>query len=129
MQIIQVVGVGLIGAVLAVLLKRDKPEMQLLVVVATGAIILVLVLSAMTQVIASFADLVALSGLHSDLFAGVLKIVGVGYLVEYAASMCTDMGQSSIAGKVQLAGKITIFLMGLPIVKALVQTIAQLLQV
>ncbi len=129
MQVLQVVGVGLIGAVLSVLLKRDKPEMQLLVVMATGAIILVLVLSAMTQVIASFADLVALSGLHSDLFAGVLKIVGVGYLVEYAASMCTDMGQNSIANKLQLAGKITIFLMGLPIVKALVQTVAQLLQV
>lgn len=127
MQIFQVIGVGLLGVIISSLLKKDKPEFTLLVLLASGVMILVILLSSLTEVINAFATLVHQAGLDNELFAGVLKIIGIGYLTEYAASMCTDCGAGSIATKIQLGGKITIFLMGLPIIQALVNTIAQLL--
>lgn len=127
MEILRVVGVGLLGVLLANMLKKDKPEIHLLVLLATGVIILVLLLSSLTQVINSFGSLLAKAGIDDSLFGGVLKIVGVGYLTEYAASICTDSGAASVADKIQLAGKITVFLMGLPIVTTLVSTLAALL--
>ncbi len=123
MELLRVVGVALVGVLLANLLKRDKPEWHLIVLVATGVIVLVIVFSSMTTVINSFGELLSAGGVDSTLFGGVLKIVGIGYLTEYAASMCADCGAQSVGDKVQLAGKITVFLMGLPIVSALVQTI------
>ena len=128
MPLFRVVGVGLLGVALATMLKRERPEMHLIVLLATGVMILVLVLSPMTGVINSFATLLAKAGVDDALFGGVLKIVGVGYVTEYAASMCTDAGASSVADKIHLAGKISVFLMGLPIITALVQTLAALLQ-
>jgi stage III sporulation protein AD len=127
MQILRVIGVGLVGVLLANMLKQDKPEWHLALLVATGAMLLVIILSSMTTVINAFAELLSAGGVDNALFAGVLKIVGVGYLTEYAASVCTDAGARSIADKIQLAGKITVFLMGLPIVTALVKTVSQLL--
>ena len=126
MEIFRVIGVGLVGVLLANLLKRDKPEWHLLVLVATGVMVLVIVLSSMTSVINAFGELLSRGGVDRSLFSGVLKIVGVGYLTEYAASLSADAGAQSVGDKIQLAGKIAVFLMGLPIVTALVKTISLL---
>lgn len=127
MELLRVVGVGLVGVLLATMLRRDKPEWHLLIIVATGVILLVIVFASMTTVVNAFGELLSATGVDNALFAGVLKIVGVGYLTEYAASVCADSGAQSVGEKVQLAGKITVFLMGLPIVTALVRTISQLI--
>lgn len=126
MELFRVIGVGLVGVLAANMLKRDKPELHLVVLVATGVMVLVIVFSSMSTVINSFGALLHRGGVDGSLFAGVLKIVGIGYLTEYAASVCADCGAQSVGDKVQLAGKIAVFLMGLPIVTALVETIAQL---
>lgn len=127
MEIIKVIGVGIIGVVIAGLLKNDKPEFHLFVITATGLIILFIILSSLQEVIASFSLIVDKSGVNEALFSGVLKIIGIGYLTEYSASICTDYGATSVANKMQLAGKVTIFLMSLPIINALVDIIAGLL--
>ena len=126
MELVKVIGVGIVGLIVAALLKKDKPELTLLAVIATGAMILIIILSSISQAIATFADLIAKAGLSDGLFGGVLRIVGVGYLTEYAASLATDSGSTSIANKIQLAGKVTIFLMGVPVVTTLIELLEEL---
>ena len=55
----------------------------------------------------------------------LLKTVGVGYLVEFAASILNDMGASSIADKVVLAGRLTVIVMSFPILNALLLIVKQ----
>lgn len=127
MQIIKVVGVGLIGALIAGMLRQEKSEMYIFAVIAGSGLILVIILSSLTEVIAQFGMLVGKSGVDESLFAGVLKIIGVGYITEYASSLCTDFGINSIANKMQLAGKVTIFFMTMPILTNLVNVISSML--
>ena len=127
MQIIKVIGVGLIGALVAGMLRQEKSELYIFAVIATGALILIIILSTLSELIWQFALLVDKSGVDESLFAGVLKIIGVGYLTEYAASLCTDYGVTSIAGKLQLAGKVSVFFMTLPILTNLIEIIASML--
>lgn len=127
MQIVKVVGVGLIGALIAGLLRQEKSELFIFAVIATGALILIILLSSLTEVIKEFGLLVGKSGVDESLFAGVLKIIGVGYITEYASAICVDQGVSSIANKLQLAGKVAIFFMTLPILTNLVDVISSML--
>ena len=127
MQIVKVVGVGFIGALIAGLLRQEKSELFIFAVIATGALILIILLSSLTEVIEQFGSLVGKSGVDESLFAGVLKIIGVGYITEYASSVCMDQGVSSIANKLQLAGKVAIFFMTLPILTNLVDVISSML--
>lgn len=120
------IGVGIIGVVIAGLLKRDKPEFHLFIIMATGLIILFIILSSLSEVINSFSMLIDKSGVNDNLFSGVLKIIGIGYLTEYASSICMDYGSASVANKLQLAGKITIFLMAIPIINALIDVIVEI---
>ena len=127
MQIVKVIGVGLIGALVAGLLRQEKSELYKFAVIAGGALILIVILSSLTEVIAQFGLLVGKSGVDESLFAGVLKIIGVGYITEYASALCVDYGVTSIANKLQLAGKVAIFFMTMPILANLVEVISSML--
>ena len=127
MQIVKVIGVGLIGALVAGLLREEKSELYIFAVIACGALILIILLSSLTEVLTQFGMLVGQSGIDESLFAGVLKIIGIGYVTEYAAALCNDYGVSSIGNKLQLAGKIAIFFMTMPILANLVGVISSLL--
>lgn len=127
MQIVKVIGVGLIGALVAGLLRQEKSELYIFAIIAGGALILIVILSSLTEVIAQFGLLVGRSGIDESLFAGVLKIIGVGYITEYASALCNDYGVTSIANKMQLAGKVAIFFMTMPILANLVEVISSML--
>jgi len=109
------------------LLKKDKPEFALLVTVSSGVILLLMILSSLTGAVTAFDTLVSKTGVDQNLFSGVLKIIGIGYVTEYASAICEDYGSRSTSNKIQLAGKVTIFLMALPVVNALVESVKELI--
>ena len=127
MQIVKVIGVGLIGALVAGLLREEKSELYIFAVIAGGGLILIILLSSLTDVITQFGLLVGKSGVDESLFAGVLKIIGIGYVTEYASALCSDYGVTSIGNKLQLAGKIAIFFMTMPVLANLVGVISSML--
>ena len=127
MQIVKVIGVGLIGALVAGLLRQEKSELYIFAVIAAGALILIIILSSLTEVISQFGMLIGKSGVDESLFAGVLKIIGIGYITEYASALCNDYGVTSIGNKLQLSGKVAIFFMTMPIIVNLVDVISEML--
>jgi stage III sporulation protein AD len=126
LDIFKVIGVGIVGAVIGLFLKDGKPEFVVLSVMATGVMILIFVLNSLTDVVDAFNALVQKTNIDERLFSGILKIIGIGYVTEYSAEVCNDMNFASIAGKIQLAGKITIFLMALPVMTAFIDVISGL---
>ena len=117
MDIFKVIGVGLVGLCAAMLLKTTENRYAILAVVATGAIILVVTLH----------EIIDKTGVDESLFAALLKIVGIGYLTEYTSEVCADAECASIGRKVAFAGKVAIFLLALPIVGALIDTVGGLI--
>lgn len=126
MELFKVIGVGLVGVCATLLLKNTDNRYAILAGIATGAVILIVALNSLSGVIVQLHALVDKTGVDSELFAVLLKIVGIGYVTEYTASVCADADCTSIGRKVAFAGKIAIFLLALPIVKALLDIVAQL---
>lgn len=125
-MIFRLVGIAIIGVIVVFVLRTAKPEFAVFVTIATGVIMLVTMLSSLTQVILAFDDIVAKSGVDEEVFSSVLKIIGIGYLTEYSSSIANDAGCASIAEKLQLGGKIVIFLTSISIVTSLVNVVSQL---
>jgi stage III sporulation protein AD len=123
MELIKVIGVGIIGAVIAVTMKNWKNEFSVYIVLATGMLILIYALSFLNEVITAFNGIVDKTNIDSELFSGILKIIGIGYITEYSHNICTDCNAESIGNKIELCGKITIFLMALPIITTLVDVL------
>ncbi|MCI8733506.1 MAG: hypothetical protein HFE29_04165 [Clostridia bacterium] len=128
-MIFKLVGIAIIGVIVVSLLKTAKPEFAVFATIATGVVMVVTMLSSLQSVILAFDGIVKKSGIDDGIFTAVLKIIGIGYLTEYSASVATDAGCASIAQKLQFGGKIVIFLMSISIVTALVDVVSALVNV
>ena len=126
MILAKLIGIALVGVVAVSLLKTTKSEFAVFAVIATGVVMLVTMMGALRDVLLSFDELVRKSGVDDAVFSAVLKIIGVGYLTEYSASVAEDAGCASIARKLQFGGKVVIFLMSISIVTALVDVVGGL---
>ncbi|MGI6701655.1 MAG: stage III sporulation protein AD [Christensenellales bacterium] len=127
MDILKVIGVGIIGVLIASLIKRDKEDyFSVFVVLVAGIIILIYIVHSLGDVVVAFNKITDTSGIDDKLFGTILKIIGIGYLTEYSASICTDFHYNSLGAKIQLAGKIAIFLMALPIITNLIELIGRI---
>ena len=127
MEIFKIVGIGIVSCVIVLVVKQLKPELSVTVIVATTVFMLIYILKYFTQIFAIFDTIVEKTGINKDLFTILIKIIGVGYLTEFGASICDDTGNSSIASKVILGGKIAIFIMAIPIITNLFNLILDLL--
>lgn len=127
MNILQIVAIGIIAAILISLLKETKPELAILLGVAAGVIIIIMVVNELYEVISSFYNIAEVSGIAEGLFTTVLKIIGIGYVTEFAANICSDSGCKSVGDKILFAGKVVIMILALPIVNSLLSLIVEIL--
>ena len=124
----KIIGVGLVTAIAALILKSSKPELAFAVTIAGGVIILIFALDMLGASLRIFTDIAEKTGIDQSLVKIILKIVAVGYLVEFSAGIVEDFGSKSIADKLVLAGKIIIFTVSIPIIQSLITLIGNILE-
>lgn len=127
MNIIQVVGFALIAAVIGVVLRREKPELAVLVGVAAGAVIFLAMIGRIGVAVEVFDRIAVRAGLNFVYLDTVLKIVGIAYIADFGAQMCRDAGEGALAVKVEFAAKVLILMMALPIIVGLLDLLLKLL--
>ena len=129
MEILKIIGVAFVTSIATILLKGTKPELSFAVTVTGVIVILLFIIDSMQTTLGIFSQLAELTGVENGLIKILIKIVGVGYLTEFAAGILNDFGSSAVADKVVLGGKIAIILLALPIMQGLVQMIRGFLQI
>lgn len=127
MDITQIVGFALVATFIIVLLKQYKPEYATLASILAGVVILVYVVSKVSSIINLLESLISDIGINKEFFFILLKITGIAYLIEFASSACKDAGESAIATKVELAGKLLIVTLSIPIISTLIETVTEVI--
>ncbi|PZT56366.1 stage III sporulation protein AD [Paenibacillus silvae] len=129
MEIIQVVGLALIATVLILVIKEQKPMFAFLIAAAAGVVIFMLLIGKIGAVIEVLKRLAEHSGMESIYLKTVLKIIGIAYIAEFGAQIVRDAGQESIASKIELAGKVLIIVLAIPIISIIIETVMKLMPV
>ena len=123
MDIFAIIGIATLTTVAVLLLKPIRPEMAAFVSIAGGLIVILMFVESLREIIDNITLLVSRTGIQSELFSALLRIIGVGYLTEFAAQVCDEGGNSSMSKKVTLAGKVIILILALPIINNLIEVI------
>ncbi len=123
-----VVGFAIVAVFLIVFLRQHKPEYSLLVGIAASAMLLIYLLGDIVKIIGEIRNLFAQVDLSVEYIGLIFKVLGICYIAQFAAELCADFGQSSLAGKIELAGKISILILSLPIIKQIISLTMQLIQ-
>lgn len=127
MEIFKVLVIAIIGAVSIQILKETNSPIATWLSISIGIIILVVAINLLEPVLYEINYIVDKTNIDQNMFAILLKIIGVGYLVEYVTSLCVDLNCKSIADKVSFAGKVIIFSMSLPVIKQVFNLILEIL--
>lgn len=127
MDIVKIIGVGLIALIIIVILKQYKPEFAMYVSLIAGALILFMLLDKLTGIVELLANLSNKAGINNQFLGILLKITGIAFLTEFAVSICQDSGETTIANKIDLGGKVIIIAISIPIISALLELIIKIL--
>lgn len=126
MEIWQIVGLALIVTVMSVVLKQIRPEIALQLTILAGASIFILVMSKIKVIVDLLQNLADQANISSYYLLIVLKIVGVAYLAEFGAQICRDAGEGALASKIELAAKIGVIVLAIPIIVAITESLVRL---
>ena len=91
MNIIKIVAVGIVATIFIVLLKPSRPEIATVLAVGAGIIITLSVLDELFEIVYTFYDIADSTGIERGIFSSILKIIGIGYLTEFANGICVDL--------------------------------------
>lgn len=116
MDIFKIIGIGIIGGVLSITVKQYRREYGIFVGLATVLAILFMTLGTLETAIEEISLITEKTGVDIRYFTAVIKVVGIAYITEFGAEILRDGGEGAIAMKVEMAGKIFILGLTVPIV-------------
>ena len=125
--VLKIVGVGLITCVATIIVKPIRSDFAIFIGIAGGLVIIFLIINYLTGIFSVLQGIVNVTGVNSSLYSLLIKIIAIGYLIEFTAGLCSETGNSTLGDKVLLGGKIVILVMSLPIITNILQIIMELL--
>ncbi|WP_373312629.1 MULTISPECIES: stage III sporulation protein AD [Heyndrickxia] len=123
---LKIVGIALITTFLALIIKEQKPNFAFLLVLFVGCAIFIYLVDQVYTIIRMVETIATNANVNTIYVKTILKIIGIAYIAEFASHISKDAGQGAMAAKVELAGKILILAMAIPILTVLIETVLNL---
>ena len=127
LEIIKIAMLGIAGVLLAQQFKTVKPEYMLYIGIGTALLIFYYAVQCLYGMISQLGGLQEYLTGSSGYFTTLFKIVGITYICEFSAALCKDAGFHAVAGQVEVLGKLSVMLAGLPILLAVLEQIRNFL--
>lgn len=127
MDIFKVIAFTILSLILVITLKQTKKEIGVLVAIIASTMLLLSVLNGITSVIDLLDELIEKSGINKEYLEVILKITGIAYVVEFGKNICIDAGESALGTKLEMAGKVSIVVITLPVIVSVIQTVLQII--
>ena len=115
------------ATVLALVLRQHRPEFAIFVSLACSVAVVLYVAQGIGQVMEELELLFSNTLLSEELIQVVLKCLGVCILTELAGQTCRDAGENAIGAKIELAGKVTLVVVSIPLFQQLINVAGTLL--
>jgi len=126
-EIVQIIGLAMVVTVVGAVIKQLKPELALQLSILAGVTIFILVMDKIRLVIDLLQKLAEQANISSYYLFIILKIMGIAYLAEFGCQICRDAGENALATKIEIAAKVFVVILGIPIIVAIMETMMKLL--
>ena len=127
-QVFQAAALCLIGALLAVVVRRGSPELALLLTLGAAAAVLVSLAGPVEELMRFLRELGERSGVPEQLFVPLYKTIGIALVVRVGGELCRDAGESALAAALETAGALCALLASLPLLRAVLTLLLELME-
>jgi len=123
MDIAQIVAAGLISVILIIAMRKQNAEFALLISIMASIIIFFMIMPLLGQAVGLLEDIAGMMDANVQYIGLILKIIAIAYIAEFGAQICADAGETAIASKIELGGKVLILITSMPVLYALADLI------
>ncbi|WP_085991932.1 stage III sporulation protein AD [Oceanobacillus senegalensis] len=127
MDILQIVLLGIIASILYIVLKDVSGSFAFYIIIVTGIIIFLAIIHQISIIFDLIQNLGRNANIDGLYMETILKIIGIAYIAELGASLTKEAGLAAVAKNIELAGKIFIILLAVPIITAVIEAIVNFL--
>ena len=122
-ELIRVSFLGIAGVLLAVQFRSQKPEYGVYIGLGIGILIFAFCLRQVEAVLLQFERIRNYLGGAESYLSILLRVIGITYICEFSAGICKDAGYQSVAGQIEILGKLALMFAGLPILFTIIEKI------
>ncbi|MEG1632703.1 MAG: stage III sporulation AC/AD family protein [Oscillospiraceae bacterium] len=123
---IKAAAAGIAAVLAASIIKKNNPELSLLLALAACAVILASAMGLGEKLMEVVGEARRLSGLSPAVLTPIVKCVGIGIIAKVGADACRDAGSTSVASSVELTGAMAALFCALPMVTALLSMLRRM---
>ena len=113
--LVTAVGLLLCGGLLSAVLRTQRPELAVCLSLLAGALVVGILLRQLSPLVTALRRMTALGGVGENDLGVVLRGAGVCLVTQLAADTCRDAGDTALAGKAELTGRILLLLLAVPL--------------
>ena len=128
MDIFKIAGIGLAATVLAVFIKNQRPEFAIQISLLGAVVIFTLILPYLRTIVVMISDISDRIGIEPGYLKLVLKVMWIAYITQFASELCSDAGETSLASKIELAGKVIIMTLSMPVLYSLLDIVCEIME-
>ena len=128
MNVIGICAIAVTAALLAVFIKQYREEYGAVIIVIVSVTVLTAIAVNILPLIGEYLGIAQSSGIDTGVFSIILKALGICYLTVFAGDVCRDLGQTALAGRVELAGKLAVAILAMPLVKQIMSAASELMK-
>lgn len=122
-ELIKVSFLGIAGVLLAVQFKSQKPEYGIYIGLGVGILIFAFSMRQVEAVLLQLGKIRDYLGGAQSYLSILLRVIGITYICEFSSGICKDAGYQSIAGQIEILGKLAVMFAGLPILFTVIEQI------
>ena len=127
-MILKIAAMGVITVISVLTVRSERWDIAVTIAIVGGIAIVLSVVDYFTAIAEMLNDLATRTGVNMDLVQYLLKLVGAGYVIEFACDTAEDAKLPSLANKISFGGKVVLFCLMIPIVKELIDIVISLLE-
>lgn len=114
-ELLSAAGMTIFSLAAILLLKQYKPEYAFGVSVAVGLLFFLYFLTPLQNIFEEIERWITFSDVKEEHYRILLQCFGIGVLTKITMQTCQDFGENSLAGKVDLMGKVSVLITVLPL--------------
>lgn len=123
---IRIAGISLAALILGMFLRRHNKTVSLLLIMFACAAVFFESISSLSEIVDSLNELASGMGEISSYLKIMFKVLGIALITQIISDICRDSGESALAGQTEMAAKILIVTLILPLLQAVVEVITGL---
>lgn len=122
-NILSITAIAIIASILSLMLKKDRPEISFVLSIVAGIVILFMLFPAARSALDIIENLSDIAGIKIEYMTVIIKSCIIAMITSVAAATCRDSGNSSLAMKLEIAGRVAIIILAFPVINTLLSLI------